>query len=119
MSSVWLESSACCKIILMRNSKLGLLACHLNAPVGPWVEPQHIARALREGSVVNVHAGGRTDAVRGLLLTLFIEADPALILGCAREAGADLQGVNRLYEEAIHDHLPRVKDWERLVAART
>lgn len=103
----------------MRNSKLDLAAGHLNTPVGPLVKPEHLALALREGSVSHVHAGGRTEAVRGLLLTLFIEADPALILGCAREAGADLESVNRLYNEAIHDHLPRVKDWERLVAART
>ncbi len=103
----------------MRNSKLDLAVGHLNTPVGPLVKPEHLALALREGSVSHVQAGSRTEAVRGLLLTLFVETAPALILGCAREAGADLCSVDRLYQEAISDHLPRVKDWERLVAART
>ena len=102
----------------MHNSKLDLAAGHLNTPVGPLVKPEHLALALRKGSVSHVQAGSRTDTVRGLLLTLFVETAPALILGCAREAGADLQSVNRLYEETLADHLPRVMEWERFVAER-
>ena len=102
----------------MRNSKLDLATGHLNTPVGPLVEPEHLALALRAGSVSHVQAGSRTETVRGLLLTLFVETTPALIVGCAREAGADLQSVNRLYEETLADHLPRVIEWERFVAER-
>ncbi|MHB1669035.1 hypothetical protein [Thiomonas sp.] len=100
-------------------NKLDLAAGHLNAATGPIVEPGHLALALRDGSVAHVEAGGQTAAVHGLLHSLFIEIDPALILSCAREAGTDWKHVNRLYAETLADGMPRVRAWERLVADRT
>lgn len=105
-------------LVMHSANKLDLAAGHLNAATGPLVEPGHLALALRDGSVAHVDAGGQTTTVRGLLHSLFIEIDPALILSCAREAGTDWKHANKLYAEALAHGMPRVRAWERLVADR-
>ena len=101
------------------NSKLDLAVGHLNAATGPLVRPEDLALALREGTVAHVVAGQNTRIVQGLLHSLFMETDPALILSCAREAQADWRHAHRLYAESLADGMPRVKAWEQLVADRT
>ena len=101
------------------NSKLALAVGRLNAATGPLVRPADLALALREGTVAHVVAGPNTRIVRGLLHSLFIETDPALILGCAREAQSNWRQAHRLYAESLANGMPRVKAWEQLVAERT
>ena len=101
------------------HSKLDLAVGHLHAAVGTVVRAEDLARALREGSVVNLASGPEEPLVRGLLHSVFVEIDPALILSCAREAQSDWQHAHQLYTESLADGLPRVKAWEQLVAQRT
>ena len=109
--------AVCCKMSIMQ-SKLALVVGHLNAATGSLALPEDLALALREGTVAHVAAGRGQQArlVQGLLQSLFTEIDPALILGCARESGADWRHANGLYVEAVADGSPSVEAWERLVA---
>lgn len=109
---VWMQNE-------LMDSKLDLAVGHLNAAVGPVVRAEDLRRALRDGSVAHVASGQRTALVRGLLHSLFIEIEPALILSCAREAQSDWQHAHRLYSEAVAGGMPRVKAWEQLVAQWT
>ncbi|MDD4887955.1 MAG: hypothetical protein PHO64_13725 [Thiomonas sp.] len=105
--------------ISCKHSKLDLAVGHLNAAVGTVIRAEGLARALREGSVAHLASGPEAPLVRGLLHSVFVEIDPALILSCAREAQSDGQHAHQLYTESLADGLPRVKAWEQLVAQRT
>lgn len=89
-----------------------MLAGHLNAPSGPLITAADIARALRAGSVE--HLDGNS-AGRAALLSMFIEAEPSLILACTREADADWRSADALYRQSLADGLPRVPRWESVV----
>ncbi len=95
----------------MGTGGLELAVTHLNAPVGPIVAVEHLAQALRAGSVAGLDK--RTAAI---VSYLFVELDPGLIARCAYEAGADLRRANELYKESLADYLPRVPDWENAIA---
>lgn len=95
----------------MGTGGLELAVTHLNAPVGPVVTVEHLAQALRAGSVAGLDK--RTAAI---VSHLFVELDPGLIARCAYEAGSDLRRANELYKESLTDHLPRVPDWENAIA---
>jgi len=71
-----------------------------------------IARALRNGSAEHLksNSGGRA-----ALLSMFIEAEPSLIIACAREADADWRSADALYRQALADGLPRVPRWESVI----
>ena len=92
----------------------GMLACHLNAPLGPVVSPIAIAEALRSGAVDDV---AQDETVRAALLSMFVEAEPSLILSCAREAGGTWRSADRLYRQSLADGLPHVPTWESVVEA--
>lgn len=96
----------------MRSSRIEVLAGHLNAPSGPLITAADIVRALREGSVE--HLAGDS-AGRAALLSMFVEAEPSLILACTREADADWRRTDALYRQALADGLPRVPRWESVV----
>lgn len=97
--------------ILMNTHGLELAVTHLNAPVGPVVTVDHLAQALRAGSVAGLDA--RTAAI---VSHLFVELDPGLIARCAYEAGSDLRRASELYKESLACHLPRVPNWENAIA---
>jgi hypothetical protein len=84
---------------------------HLNAPVGPLVTVEHLAHALRSGSVE-----GLDETVGAVVRYLFVELSPGLIARCVYEAGSNLRQANELYKESLADHLPRVQDWEDDIA---
>lgn len=90
---------------------LQLAVTHLNAPVGSVVTVEHLAQALRAGSVA-----GLDERRAAIVSYLFVELDPALIARCAYEAGSHLRRANELYKESLADHLPRVPQWENAVA---
>jgi hypothetical protein len=94
----------------MSDSGLQLAVTHLNVPVGPVLTTEHLARALRSGSLA-----GFDQRSAAILSHLFIELDPGLIARCAHEAGADLRRANDLYKESLQAHLPRVPRWEKAV----
>jgi hypothetical protein len=95
----------------MRTGGLELAVTHLNAPVGAVVTVEHLAQALRSGSVA-----GLDERVAAVIAYLFVELNPGLIARCAYEAGSDLRRANELYKESLADHLPRVPDWESSIA---
>lgn len=97
----------------LRNSHIGNLAVHLNAPYRRTVREDHLARALREGSA----AGISDETERAIILSLFVEAPPAMILSGAREAGASWREAAALYQESVAEGSPRVPAWEAAIEA--
>jgi hypothetical protein len=98
----------------MRSSRTEVLAGHLNAPSGPLITAADITRALRNGSAEHLKSNS---AGRAALLSMFIEAEPSLILACVREANADWRSADALYRQALADGLPRVPRWESVVTS--
>ncbi len=90
-----------------------LAVSHLNVPVGTAVLSDQLATALRAGSTRDIPA----PSAAALILSLFNELTPNLILLCAAEAGADVQHVNQLYREALADAFPPAPVWENAVRA--
>jgi len=95
-----------------QTSPLELAVNHLNASVGPVLEPAQLSHALRVGSVREMSAPPLAAA---LVSSLFVELSPSLIMQCAAEAGATLSRVNQLYRETLADALPPVRGWEEAV----
>jgi hypothetical protein len=89
--------------------KLAMVAQHLNAAIGNVVRPEHIAAALRSGTLSCVKDRDAASAIAWL----FVEISPSLISDCTREAGASIASANRLYAECIAINLPRVSAWEQ------
>lgn len=96
----------------MRSSRIETLAGHLNAPSGPLITAADIVRALRAGSVEHLEGNS---AGRAALLSMFIEAEPSLILACTREADADWRRADAIYRQSLADGLPHVPRWELVV----
>jgi hypothetical protein len=94
----------------MPSSSLSVAVTHLNAPVGPVLTVEELAQALLSGSVASLNK-----KAAAIVSYLFIELDPSLIASCVAEAGSDLRRANRLYEEAVQAHVPRVPGWEEAV----
>lgn len=90
---------------------LNVVVGHLNASVGRKLTVDQLASALRAGTVR--HIPELTSAA--LILSMFAELSPELILHCATEAGADVRQANQLYRESQADLLPPVPAWEAAV----
>lgn len=97
---------------MRQQSNLELAVGHLNASLGRVLTVEQLASALRAGSVRRTSP---SPAAAALISSLFTELAPNLILRCAAEAGADVEQVNQLYEEALADALPRAPAWETSV----
>lgn len=95
------------------NSHLGNLTCHLNAPYREVVQEDHLARALREGSTASIP----DETERAVILSVFVEASPAMILSGAREAGGSWREAASLYRESIAEGSPRIATWEATIEA--
>lgn len=89
---------------------LNLAVGHLNASVGPLLTVEQLAAAMRAGSTRHL-----PETPAALVLSMFAELSPALILRCAAEAGADVRQVDQLYREALADALPPVPAWEHAI----
>ncbi len=98
--------------MMNRQSALALAVTHLNASVGPVLCAEQLASALRAGSVRHV---AMSSAGAALVGSMFTELPPSLILRCASEAYADVHSADRLYQEALADGLPPVREWEMSV----
>jgi hypothetical protein len=93
-------------------SNLELTIAHLNAPVGPVLTVDHLAKILRSGSVAVL---ADEPAVVAIASYLFVETDPRLISLCATEANADMAHVNMFYQETLRLSVPAVPAWEKAV----
>ena len=89
---------------------IDMAVMHLNVSAGPVVRPEHLIKALRSGSVHGLPLGAGA-----LILSLFNEISPELLLRCVHEAGADIRNAKDLYHEAVSDNLPKSDRWERAV----
>lgn len=97
----------------LRNNHIGNLTCHLNVPYGPVVREEHLTRAFRDGSAANIP----DETERAIVLSVFVEASPAMILSSAREAGASWREASSLYRESVAKGSPRVPAWEAAIEA--
>lgn len=97
----------------LRNNHIGNLACHLNVPYGEVVREEHLTRAFRDGSTANI----LDETARAVILSVFGEASPAMILSSAREAGASWREAAALYLESVAEGSPRVPAWEAAIEA--
>lgn len=95
----------------MQTSHLDLAVTHLNASIGPALNAEQLAAALRSGSC----KGASTSTAAAAISSLFVELTPNIILQCAAEAGADLHQVNALYLESLADFMPPSSEWEASV----
>lgn len=73
-----------------------LIATHLNAPYGPIVSETDLIDSLKSGEF-----SASSRAANDILAAIFLENSPRLILRCAREAGASLDAIHRLYRASI------------------
>lgn len=93
----------------MKNSYLALIARHLNAPYGPIVRTDDIARVLRAGSV---HALDNQPFAQELASSIFMELEPEIIGAACYEAGVDITHAQHLYEELrAEQDLPIAYRW--------
>lgn len=100
---------------MQQQTNLDLAVSHLNASVGSVLTAEQLAVALRAGSAHHAHHAPPSATAAALISSMFTELGPGLILRCAVEAGADVQHVNQLYEEALADAIPRAPAWEQSV----
>lgn len=95
-----------------RSGGLELAVCHLNASVGPKLSTEQLALALRTGSAFHEDFQPVASA---LILSMFNELTPRLILRCAAEVGADVRQADQLYREALSDFFAPSSEWESAV----
>jgi hypothetical protein len=93
-------------------SNLEMAIAHLNAPVGPVLTVDHLAKILRAGTTAALVDEPAAAAVASYL---FVEIDPRLISLCATEAKADMGHVNMFYQETLRQSVPAVPAWEKAV----
>lgn len=91
---------------------LELAVCHLNASVGPKLSTDQLALALRTGSAFHEDFQPIASA---LILSMFNELTPRLIVRCAAEVGADVRQADQLYREALSDFFAPPPEWENAV----
>lgn len=91
---------------------LELAVCHLNASVGSKLSTDQLALALRTGTAF--HKGFQPIA-SALILSMFNELTPDLIMRCAADADADVRQVDQLYHEALADFSAPAPAWEKAV----
>ena len=77
-------------------SAAALIAMHLNAPYGPIVSEKDVIDSLKSGKF-----SSSSQAANDILAAIFLETSPRLILRCARETGATLEAIHRLYLGSI------------------
>lgn len=87
-----------------------LVATHLNAPYGPIVAEEDIARSFRAGRVMT-----RSSKASAIMAHLFIEIEPRLVVQCAREIGVPLSMVDALYRDTLDLGAPVCPPWELAV----
>ena len=92
--------------------KTGLMVAvgHMNASVGPLLTPEQMEAALHAGTVDGI---SEKPIVGALILSIFVECSPALILRCAMETHASLKSVARLYRESLERGGFPSLAWER------
>lgn len=95
----------------MQSSHLDLAVTHLNASLGPVLNAEQLAVALRSGSCKDA----TTSTAAAAISSLFVELSPTTILQCAVDAGADLHKVNALYLESLAGFMPPSPAWEASV----
>jgi len=91
-------------------SAIDLAITHLNAPVGNALSAAQLSDALSAGSVRTL-----PPVPAALVLSIFAELEPQLILRCVREVSASVANANRLYMEWLSDTPLHITRWERAV----
>lgn len=89
-----------------------MIATHMNVPYGKILEPEDIVATLKSGDFVAATKDGNN-----LLVSLFVEVEPELIIRCAYEIQAPLENVNRLYQKTLEVGFFRSPAWEEAIAA--
>ena len=92
-------------------SAASIIATHMNTPYGKILTPQDVVASLKSG---NFNAA--TKDGNNLLVSLFIEVEPDLILRCAHEIQAPLENVNRLYQRTLECGFFHSPEWEHAIA---
>lgn len=73
-----------------------LIATHLNAPYGRIVSETDVIDSLKSGCF-----SASSRAANDILAAIFLETSPRLIWRCARETGATVEAISRLYRDSI------------------
>lgn len=92
----------------MNMSAAFMIATHLNAPYGRIVTERDVALSLITGEL-----SGASKAANEILTGIFVELEPRLILRCAKEEGASLELLWRLYQEILTLGNVQSPTWEQ------
>ena len=92
-------------------SGASIIATHMNVPYGKVLTPEDVVASLKSGDFKAATKDGNN-----LLVSLFIETEPSLILRCAREIQAPLENVNRLYQRTLECGYFPSPEWEQTIA---
>jgi hypothetical protein len=92
-------------------SGLSIAVTHLNVSYSHKVTTEQLAEALRQGTL---DVEGMDEVSAAIIISVFCESTPNLMMRCIREAGATLESAHALYLETTKEWY-RSPEWEEAV----